>query len=65
MAPFFISNVLISLISPQFESSIKVFGLCRKSQAVDFPEFFIQSSVCGVSVGNTHDDYARIALFVF
>jgi hypothetical protein len=56
---------LISLISPRFESSFKVFTLRRKSQAVDFSQFYLQPALCGISIGHLDDDHACVAIFVF
>jgi len=56
---------LISLISPRFESSFKVFTLRRKSQAVDFSQFYLQPAICGIPIGHSDDDYACAAIFVF
>lgn len=64
MPPFFVAVVLISLISPRFESSIKVFALRGQPQAIDFRQFLFQFIVCGVSAGYIDDDYASFEIFV-
>jgi hypothetical protein len=56
---------LISLISPRFESSFKVFTLRRKSQAVDFSQFYLQPAICGIPIGHSDDDHACAAIFIF
>jgi hypothetical protein len=64
LPPFFVAVVLISLISPRFESSIKVFALRGQPQAIDFRQFLFQFIVCGVSAGYIDDDHASFEIFV-